>query len=103
MFRAAHVESAMAMYEGLFGFNGFAISERMGWQITGLSLSALWIGLFVIFAGPILHGYAGQVQSGQKAERRREVIIQVGIMMLFVLAVLRLLAQSYSPFLYFQF
>ncbi|MEZ5814678.1 MAG: MBOAT family protein [Alphaproteobacteria bacterium] len=103
MFRATHVESAMAMYEGLFGFNGFAISERMGWQITGLSLSALWIGLFIIFAGPVLHGYARQVQSGQKAERRREVIIQVGIMMLFVLAVLRLLAQSYSPFLYFQF
>ncbi|MCB9982173.1 MAG: MBOAT family protein [Rhodospirillales bacterium] len=103
MFRADNISSAMAMYEGMFGFNGTGISERMDWQIKGIALSALGIGLFVIFIGPLLHYRAHVNLSEQQLAHKHVIAMQIGIMALFVLAVSRLLAQSYSPFLYFQF
>ena len=103
MFRAENVTSAFAMYEGMLGLNGFELTDRTIWQIKGLHICALLIGLFVIFIGPLLH-YRSRINLSEAQLAHKHVIAtQVAVSLLFILAVSRLLAQSYSPFLYFQF
>ncbi len=83
MFRAADVSSAQALYKGMAGLQGITISEATLWQIPGLSLLMLPLAVLFTFLPCKIPAY----------------VLAVG----FVLALSRLLAQSYSPFLYFQF
>ena len=102
MFRAENVTQAFVMYQGMFGANGVGISDYMHWQIKGIALSALVLGLAIIFIGPIVHKL-WQKQRTNDEVKSYSAPLQVITCVLFVLAVSRLLAQSYSPFLYFQF
>lgn len=95
MFRAAHVGEALDLYRGMIGLNGFALQEALRWQMKGLSLIAVAAGLLMIFAWPALRRSDARTPS--------DLRWQIGVMLVFILAVSRLLAQSYSPFLYFQF
>jgi len=106
IFRAENLGVAANMYRGMFGFNGYGITSYLDWQLKGVSLTMMVVGMVIIFLGPILRKSLTKTTkspTGEAIALNRSVITQVAVFGLFILAVSRLLAQSYSPFLYFQF
>ena len=105
MFRAQTVGQAFSFYRGMLGQNGFAIGEVLSWQMTYQSLTFLAIGWLLIFLHPKFIEYR-QVIKGSVAmkttgyQKPVVVILTIGV---FLLALTKLAANSYSPFLYFQF
>jgi alginate O-acetyltransferase complex protein AlgI len=91
MFRAATVTDAMTMYSGMAGLNGLGITEAFNWQIKGVHIVALLIGMVVAYTLPRIQKISHFLPA------------QIALCGLFLIAVSRLLAMSYSPFLYFQF
>ncbi|MGQ0528093.1 MAG: MBOAT family O-acyltransferase [Alphaproteobacteria bacterium] len=90
LFRAENVQAALDMYHGLFGLNGLSIHDAFRWQTRGTAITALIIGLLIVFVRPYL-------------KSQKNFIWQAGTAGLFLFAVTRILAQNYAPFLYFQF
>lgn len=106
MFRAEHVGKAMAFYKGMLGLNGVPVSADLYWQIKGVALLALVIGVATVFIQPYFTRYRTPVplsEGSAAVKSKMPVYLQVFTAGLFILAVTRLLAMSYSPFLYFQF
>ncbi|GEM47007.1 MBOAT family O-acyltransferase [Deinococcus cellulosilyticus] len=100
LFRAHNVGSAFEMYAGMVGLNGLFLSDALGYQVTGLQLITIMLALILIFVGP---WWMQRQQSREVGEVMRVGYATLSILPLFVLAALRLAAQDYSPFLYFQF
>lgn len=100
MFRAVNVGQALQVYRGMIGLNGFSLSSSLRWQISSLQEATLGIAMLLVWALPIWASktYDPATQDSQPAKLLRWTIAP-----LFVLAVLKLSAQSYTPFLYFQF
>ncbi|MFW5695072.1 MAG: MBOAT family O-acyltransferase [Alkalispirochaeta sp.] len=88
-FRAESFEGAGKMLSGMIGRTGWAIAPDVLWQIQPGAVVALVLGL--VWA-------AGEPRVFREGQAR-----PVLLTILFVGAVGRLLAASYSPFLYFQF
>lgn len=105
MFRAETVSQAFSFYTGMLGKNGWAMSEALSWQVTYQSLTFLIIGWLIIFLQPKLMEYRQPIDGevAMKTEGYKKPLVAVGTVILFILAVTRLAANSYSPFLYFQF
>lgn len=99
-FRATSADEAFSFYAGMFGLNGFALSEAMSWQISGLQITMLVLGYVLVYVGPWWRSYLATVSP---LRQQSLLNIHLSIMPLFVLAVTRLSAQNFSPFLYFQF
>ena len=102
MFRATTVGSAFSFYAGMFGFNGMSLSDEVSWQISGLSLFMLAAGFVIVFVAPFMPRRAWAttpnwmpVSTGMAASTALSVFGAI--------AILKLVADSYSPFLYFQF
>lgn len=89
LFRAETLGGAGDMFAGMAGLNGFGLSDAYRWQVKGIALTALLAGTALVFTEPLL-----------KAKTR---LMSALVCLIFLLAVSRLLAMSYSPFLYFQF
>jgi alginate O-acetyltransferase complex protein AlgI len=100
IFRADDLGTAWAFYRAMLGFHGFGLSDAMSWQITGWAGSMLVVGFVVIYAVPWLLSQESREPAIWRPRISRGSLVFVP---LFVLAVLRLSAQSYTPFLYFQF
>jgi alginate O-acetyltransferase complex protein AlgI len=98
MFRAPTVSKAMEMYEGMFGLNGFGVSDAFSWQLSGMGVTALVLGLGMVFFVPYYED-----RRGQNIREMSGFVPHILAIMLFILAVMKLSFQSYSPFLYFQF
>jgi alginate O-acetyltransferase complex protein AlgI len=111
MFRADSVGDALRFYEAMFGFDGRGVSEVYGAGIDSLQLATLALAFGVLLVAgvhnlrrrdaardPVLAG-----GGGTAVLTSREVLTAALVLPLFALAVLKLSAQSYSPFLYFQF
>lgn len=98
MFRAENVSKAFTFYWAMAGLNDFGISDAMAWQVTGLSLTALAAGYILIFSVPFFEN-----KTQKKVTEITSALPQITIIVLFLLAVIKLSAQSHSPFLYFQF
>lgn len=106
LFRAPDIETAAEFYRGMAGFNGFGISDAFAWQIKGIALCATAAGIALIFGLPYLDKYRTPVELSKDSramQTRAPFILQVTVSAMFLLAVTRLIAMSYSPFLYFQF
>jgi alginate O-acetyltransferase complex protein AlgI len=114
MFRAETVGAAMTLYAAMFAFNGAGLSDAYASDITRLQVATLVLA-FVVIA---VRGW--QVRTHRSVAPRAvggEVLpagttpafavvspVAAAIWLpLFALSVLKLSAQSYSPFLYFQF
>ena len=102
MFRAHTVHEAVDFYRGMLGFNGFAIRPEFAWRITGLEQAMLFIGLCIVPCEGFIRKrhYRGRVPALPVS---RASFAAVGLSLLTGLAVLKLSADAYSPFLYFQF
>ena len=100
IFRAATLGDAVSMYAGLIGLNGWGVSEGLAWQVTPLQLGTIAIGIAFVYLAPRWTTLSAEAVRTSKLRFAHSPLL---ITPLFVLAVLRLAAQSYSPFLYFQF
>lgn len=90
LFRAENVSEAMAFYKAMSGMDHWAISDNMQWQMKGLSIVALFSALLLIY-------------WPRQLKIKSPLVKDLSIVTLFAAAISRLLSESYSPFLYFQF
>lgn len=93
MFRSDHAADAVRMYQGMLGMNGLALGEPLAVSLRGLELSTLVGAIALVYLAP----------HWKNCNPKYVAALEWLIYPLFLLAVLRLSAQSYSPFLYFQF
>ncbi len=107
LFRAPNMETALSFYEGMAGMNGIGISDAFGWEIKGIYLCALIGGVALIFMQPKLAANwrePVELSKGSTAMKTNPpLLMQIVAAGFFVIAITRLVAMSYSPFLYFQF
>jgi hypothetical protein len=75
----------------MIGGNGVAVTGAMAWQLDRFSLSVLAGAIVVIVRGRRLRSALPQTAQ------------DVVYALLFVFSILKLAAEQYSPFLYFQF
>ncbi|WP_310584493.1 MBOAT family protein [Deinococcus sp.] len=102
MFRADNVPDALRMYRGMFGLNGLGLSDTLAWQVRGSELVTMVLAVVLVYVAPWWGSRVGDV-GGQLLRPRAATAATLALMPLFVLAILKLSAQSYTPFLYFQF
>ncbi len=100
-FRAAGAEAAWRVYGGLIGLNGVALTALASWQLSRFELAVLLVAGGLIFAAPVVK--ARLARTAVEVQPWLVVTTQVAVVVLFVSGILRLAAQSFSPFLYFQF
>lgn len=94
LFRAETLMQAGAIYGGMLCLNGWAISSDLAWQIQKTEWVALVVGgLISVFGARVMT----IVHITPKAIRT------VGLSGLVALSCTALIAQTHSPFLYFQF
>ncbi len=94
-FRAANLTEAGKMFKGMLGLNAVAtpgdwFSDAVAWHVTPDRLIVLVIGIALVCLLPTLKRYA-------------HTPLRFLIIPLFVWALTTLSAQSFTPFLYFQF
>ena len=89
-FRSANVTEAGRMFNGMLGLNGIEFGDAVAWQVTTDRLLVLLIGVLLVYAMPLL-------------KRNAQSPLRFLIIPLFVWALATLSAQSFTPFLYFQF
>ncbi|MCB9741615.1 MAG: MBOAT family protein [Alphaproteobacteria bacterium] len=95
VFRAPDLSTAIGFYVGMIGANGWALSDAMAWQVGAWPLTMMLLGFFIVYSEPV---WRRRVAESGRWQRWEWVFVP-----LFALALLRLSAQSYTPFLYFQF
>jgi alginate O-acetyltransferase complex protein AlgI len=94
MFRATNVSEAMDIYLGMVGHNGWAFSIATKWQIQPTEIAALMTGCVISVMG---NYFATWVRRTPDALRLTSNFA------LMCTACIALMAQTHSPFLYFQF
>src|SRR5262249_7425753 len=111
MFRSPHVGDALRLYGAMFRLDGDGLSPWFAASITQLQVATLLIAFGIV----ALRGW--QVRRGLSPTSAQASVdgdappgnwglspfLATGWLALFALSVLKLSAQSYSPFLYFQF
>jgi len=102
LFRAVDMSSAIDMYSGMLGLHGFAIRDLYAWQVSGLSLLGIALGIAVCAVEPWFDPQA-PATSPQPFLTRRVAYLSMAASVFGVLAIGKLVAESDSPFLYFQF
>jgi alginate O-acetyltransferase complex protein AlgI len=113
IFRAENLEVAGRMYAALFSFADWHLSELTLAHITGLQMATLalaWVVIAVNGARQFLASRSHEpgltlASAGValQAVDLRMVAVRGALLLLFCASLLKLSAQSYSPFLYFQF
>jgi alginate O-acetyltransferase complex protein AlgI len=100
MFRAPDVGTAWGFYSAMAGAHGLPISDGLRWQISGLQGWTLVLGCALAFAGPAWRAWLDRIVEDRRRRFENAALLYIP---LFAVAVLRLSANSYTPFLYFQF
>lgn len=105
MFRADNVGEAFGFYQGMMGMNGWAIGDVLAWQISYQSLTFLALGWVIIFLHPKFFEYRQAIEGDvtMKTIGYKKPVVAIATISVFLIAVTKLAANSYSPFLYFQF
>jgi alginate O-acetyltransferase complex protein AlgI len=99
LFRSPDLATAGGVAAGLIGVHGAGVSAAMAWQIDALAVAALIAGAVMVYAGPVLQHRLRHPAVTLRVIRTRDVTVSI----LFLTGVVKLIAESYSPFLYFQF
>jgi len=103
LFRASDVSNAFGMYAGMVGQNGFDLSDTIAWQISNLQYVTLAIAYLIIFTMPLIMNTGRKIIGERTWAYELSFAKQIIVALLFIIAIAKLIAQSYSPFLYFQF
>jgi len=100
MFRSGTVLSAVHFYQAMFSFDGEGFSDALSGEINRLQVAILLLAFAVVAIGGL------RAYLPPKLVRpywMRPMTTPLLLFPLFLLTLLKLCAQSYSPFLYFQF
>ena len=103
LFRAESVTSAFDLYGGMFGENGFGLTDATLWQITPLHITTLFIAYAIVFIVPRVWGENHREVMQPSWAASMSVKRQIVLSLLMLIAIMKMIAQSFSPFLYFQF
>ena len=115
IFRAENLDVAWRMYAAMFSFSDWGLSELTLSKLTSLQMVTLalayvamaWCGLrqFQRRGAPKAPGTAAITAATDAAATldARVLMMRILLLLLFVVSVMKLSAQSFSPFLYFQF
>jgi len=111
MFRAPSAGHAMTMYAAMFRFDGAGLSELYAGSVTTLQVATLALAYAIVLARGLpqrLEKWGQMIFPRDAAIAparlwRKNHLTPFFLLPLFALSVLKLSAQSYSPFLYFQF
>jgi len=103
LFRSASVQAALAMYAGMIGLHGLGVSDALRWQLGGLELAVLALALVAVYTGPWLARRGSLPAAAARGAWDPFLAGRIAVIPLFLLALLRTAAESFSPFLYFQF
>ena len=102
LFRAPDVTTAVGFYKGMLGFNGAGFTDEMAWRIRRTDVLVMIIGIvFCYFERQIDRRF--WVATFSPLPVSRASMGTACMVVLSFVAVLKLAADSYSPFLYFQF
>lgn len=101
VFRAASISEAWRMYQPMFLLkNVGGLSDPMLTMISGLQISMLvFAAVFVLAEGLLAYG----PKRAPLSERSKALLVVGLLMPLFAMSIMKLSAQGYSAFLYFQF
>lgn len=104
VFRSQNVGHAAEMLTGMVGLNAFAMRPDTFWQIKNSAVSILVLGAFLSVCEPWLRT-CFYLKSDRAVPVRSDVTsgIAVATLVLGALSILKLAADSDTPFLYFQF
>jgi alginate O-acetyltransferase complex protein AlgI len=100
MFRSGTVLTALHLYQALFSFDGEGLSDAFSGNINRLQVAILLLAYAVAAMGGISPYLPARFVEHYWT---RPVTTPLLLFPVFLLTVLKLCAQSYSPFLYFQF
>jgi len=100
MFRAPDVATAISLYQAMFSISSFSINEMILQDITRLQFSILILSYVVVLVTALKQTILCNLKQYQQTVYR---VSQLALLPLFALSVLKLSAQDFSPFLYFQF
>lgn len=89
LFRSDDLSHAMNIYRGMTGLHGLGFGEALYWQIRWLSVFTLFVAIYVTLIRPLFLN---------NKEPHHFFIIT-----LFFIALIKMVALNYTPFLYFQF
>lgn len=99
LFRAPSLAVAGEFFRGLLGVNGVGLSAAMAWNVSGLAAAALLAATAITYAPAFVGGFAPAPQN----RRIAAVIGDIAVPAVFVVSIVKLTAERFSPFLYFQF
>ncbi|MDX3909065.1 MAG: MBOAT family protein [Sphingobium sp.] len=100
MFRAPSVETAFNVYRGMIGLHGWSLSPEVAWQVRGLQVAMLIAAYGIIFLGALRVWNVTLIRASWP---RSPALVAASWGVLLVFSVAKLSADSFSPFLYFQF
>ena len=102
LFRSADLTHAATVLQALFGARGWAVSPELAWQLTPRGLVTLAVAYALIWfpTATVDRGVRG---LGARIAVLGQRALRWGLVPLFLLGVMRAIADSYSPFLYFRF
>ena len=84
----------------MIGLNGLWLSTDADWRLARFDLAVLAIGVLIVFIEPTLTKRFWAAGAGGF---RRAALASLALVVLAAASVLKLSADAYSPFLYFQF
>jgi len=100
VFRAQSFAVALNVYAGMVGVNGLAVGDQLLWQISPLAVTAMVVGIVLVYVEP---HFSDIVRSPAERTAALPTAYTIALVPLFALSILKLAAESFSPFLYFQF
>lgn len=102
MFRAESVQQGLGVWAGMAGLHGFA-GDAVHLFYPTLSLLLIPVGFFIVYAVEPLFVGRPLLVAKQPLQALSDRVMLACLLPLFLLALSRLLAQHYTPFLYFAF
>ena len=102
MFRAESVTQGLGVWAGMLGINGWS-GDAVHLFYPAFSLLLIPVGLLVVYVVEPLYVGRALLVASRPVEARADRLMLLVVLPLFLLAVSRLLAQHYTPFLYFAF
>ena len=103
-FRSTSLEAASGFIQGMLGFNGAALREANAWQLKNFSLLVLALGIIVSLSEPNLVRFLSRGKtSSLVVPHEANLLLGSVASVLGFLAIIKLVADSETPFLYFQF
>jgi alginate O-acetyltransferase complex protein AlgI len=99
LFRADGLQSALDLLAGAVGRHGFTLEPVVAWHLTRGPIAALLAGLLICLFEPVLF----RLSSGERVAGVRPALVAAVPVTVFLMSLVRIMASSYSPFLYFRF